>query len=788
MTISCCGPWTRRSVLCCSSRTGGRPRLKRYYFAYSYLVLIVTLPMTFVFTSLKHGGGTIAVGNTLLAVFLVILLSDWRNTIVILLSGFGLATLLYVGTDVDPQMPVDYVQRLPILLAVVLGGSLFKSALERSTAEKVRNAYASLAGSIAHEMRNPLGQLKHSLESMQQALPAPTTRTQTHALSSDAVDQLYRHVAQGQLAVRRGLQVISMTLDEVNAKPLDPSGFVYLSAAEVCGAAVQEYGYESDEQRARVSVQVVQDFVFRGDETAYLFVLFNLIKNALFYLTLYPHALVTVTVDRNTVTVHDSGPGIARDDMGQLFKPFGTMGKTGGTGLGLAYCRRVMRAFGGDISCESVQGEYTVFTMQFPAVADHETEAHRMAVLGRAHSAFNGRRLLIVDDDAALRMTTRHKLQPLGAVIEEAADGQRALELLARARYDLIVLDLNMPVIDGYALAEKIRRGDVPDNRDVCIVAYTSEPTHLAGVKTQKAGMDGLVNKPCAQLPLVQTLYHALMYPVARIRPEAAMLSGRRILLADDNPSNRKAVAAYLKHAGVQVVEAGHGQAVLDQLGTSGVWDAVLMDINMPGMDGLQTTQAIRQSAMACRGVPILALTAQSDAATVAAAQAAGMNDFLTKPVEADVLYAKLREQMGLRAAPPVAPAPAAPISAGAGVSRVLDEDRLRGYQRLGMLDELLGDYLPDIARLVQRLGKGAAAQDLQATMEALHSLVGMAGEAGALALHQEARRTYLWMIEGRRWPQEEGWLARIESLAAAADQALREYGAGQLQKGQNQH
>ena len=133
--------------------------------------------------------------------------------------------------------------------------------------------------------------------------------------------------------------------------------------------------------------------------------------------------------------------------------------------------------------------------------------------------------------------------------------------------------------------------GPVPANREVRIVAYTSEPAHVASVKTQKAGMDGFVSKPCEQVPLVEALHQALDQPLAWAAPgwrDGAML------LADDNPFNRKAVAAYLKHAGVTVVEAAHGQAVLEHLRGPGAWDAVLMDINMPGMDGLDTTRAIR--------------------------------------------------------------------------------------------------------------------------------------------------------------------------------------------------
>jgi CheY-like chemotaxis protein/signal transduction histidine kinase len=757
-------------------------RLKPYYIGFSYVVLLYCLPGFTVLTALQRGGGLPAISNAFIILCFLVLLTDWRNTLVMLLVGTALASLVYYLTSPNPRVPMDLVAQLPAYALIVIGGNLFKFSTEQIDAERKLIATQALAGSIAHEMRNPLGQIRRNLERMQQALPQPTTSSQPQALNVRQVDALYHHLAESELAVSRGLQVIAMTLDEVSAKPLDSGSFSYLSAADVCRKAAQEYGYESDEDRARVSVEVVEDFSFRGDETAYLFVLFNLVKNALYYLPLREDGRVTITVDRQQVKVRDNGPGVPHDMLPRMFEPFRSVGKTGGTGLGLAYCQRVMRAFGGDISCESVLGEYTQFNMRLPPVNAQEAQAHSSAALQKARDTFQGKRLLVVDDDAALRTTTRHKLRVLEAQVDEASNGRRALEMLARHKYDLVVLDLNMPVLDGYALAERIRDGEVPANRDICIVAYTSEPAHLASVKTQKAGMDGFVSKPCAQLPLLQALVHAIDHPAPRTRPEDSVLSGRQVLLADDNPYNRKAMTAYLHQAGVKVVEAAHGQAALELLRSRGGWDAILMDINMPGMTGLEAAQAIRQGNFACRDVPIIALTAHSDDAMVAAAQAAGINAFLTKPVDAFVLYEKLRQLVSPGVAR-VAPAPlAATPGAGLGAAGadLLDLKRLESYRRIGMLEELLSDYFPEAARLIDRLDGAAQRQDLHDGLEALHSLLGMSGEAGAAALHQLVRRVYVPMVEERRWPSHEGWLEQIRALAIRTDEALTAYGREQ--------
>ena len=747
--------------------------IKPYYLPYSYAVLIITLPLTFVFTSLKNGGNPAAVGNTFFAVFLLMLLADWRNMIVMLLTGFGLGAALYAFTDPNPKIPMEYVARLPVLITGIVGGSMFKYALQQATAERVRQAYASLAGSIAHEMRNPLAQVRHSLEHIRHALPMPSARAQQVLVEGRSIEQMYSHVSQGEMAVRRGLQVIAMTLDEVNAKALDPGKLGYLRAADVCLRAVEEFGYETEQQRARVSVEVERDFVFRGDETAFQFVLFNLLKNALYYLPAFPQATVRVLVGDGRIAVRDTGPGIAPEVVAGLFQPFRTSGKAGGTGLGLAYCRRVMLALGGGITCESVPGSYTEFTMTFPPVTAQQLETRRAETLAEARRLFANRRVLVVDDDAAVRSATRQKLLPLYCIVREAADGVEAMQALRESAYDLVMLDLNMPRVDGYEVAEAIRGGRVPANADVCLVAHTSEPPHLARVKTANAGFDGFVSKPGEQLALVQALMGAMEARARnRARPQG-WLAGRRILLADDNAYNRTAVGAYLKHAGASVVEVGSGQEALDRLAGGGSFDAVLLDIHMPVMDGVASARAIRTGALEQSGVPMLAITAHAAPQLMETARAAGIADFITKPVEAALLFEKLARLLGVQT-PQQQPAAPAPVPQPG--SALLDEERLQGYLRIGMLHELVEEYVPQINALVDRLEAAEGRGDLQAALDALHSLVGMSGEAGAQALYRYSRELYVPMLERGHWPAAPGWAARIRELTAKSNQEMRDW------------
>jgi len=201
----------------------------------------------------------------------------------------------------------------------------------------------------------------------------------------------------------------------------------------------------------------------------------------------------------------------------------------------------------------------------------------------------------------------------------------------------------------------------------------------------------------------------------------------------------------------------------------------------MPGMSGMDATRAIRSSEMAWRNIPIIAITAHSDEETIRAAQSAGMNDLLTKPIDLAVLYAKLAQLIGGN--PPLAVAAALPKADAAAEDQegeLLNLARLEGFRRIGMLQELLNDYLPEIARLIARLERSVATEDLEESIDALHSLLGMSGEAGAQALHRLVRRFYVPMIETRAWPADSEWLARIKAAAARAEEALQAYDATQ--------
>ena len=285
-------------------------RLKPYYIAFSYPALIFSLPVFLVFTSLKNGGGAAAVGNTLMVAFFVIL-------------DDGLAQHHRdAGRQVGRQsccMWPWFPTRAPRGLCSAPAHA--RAGRGRRKPFQVCGEQAEAEASAATPRWPDPSPTRCATRSVRSSTTwkkcsgrcrRPPQRNQARTLTVPEVDALYRHLAESELAVKRGLQVIAMTLDEVSEKPMDTAAFSYVSAAEATYKAVQEYGYETDAERARVSVRVVEDFSFRGEETSYLFVLFNLMKNALYYMALCPRAEVTITIERQQVKVRDTGPGIPR--------------------------------------------------------------------------------------------------------------------------------------------------------------------------------------------------------------------------------------------------------------------------------------------------------------------------------------------------------------------------------------------------------------------------------------------------------------------------------------------
>lgn len=410
--------------------------------------------------------------------------------------------------DFSEHSESRYILYLLSMAPLFIGGNQWVAKLKMNYRSKLLRG---LAASIAHEMRNPLAQLHGSLQLMQQQL----------CQIDGAKSVVSYHVNNAQRVIDQALQQIDITLDSIRDKPIDPSRFRSLSAQTVVAEALAEYAYEKVDLAKSISV-AGEDFKLVAEPVMFKYIVFNLLRNALWYSKALPDGKIDITLkaagNKNFIQVRDNGPGIAADVMPQLFDSFYTCGKQGGTGLGLFYCKRAMLAFGGNITCESELGQYTLFTLTFPAVTAQQLKcnAHFESRRGQFLSSngppvgpllLAGKTVLIADDDHLNLVLVKGILHSWDIVCREAGNGQEVLEILSNSHCDLILTDMQMPLMGGLELVQSIRNrerrsGDV----SIPIIAVTAEGDNVIET-AMRLGANGHMTKPITAekvLPILQ--------------------------------------------------------------------------------------------------------------------------------------------------------------------------------------------------------------------------------------------------------------------------------------------
>ncbi len=357
------------------------------------------------------------------------------------------------------------------------------------------------------------------------------------------------------------------------------------------------------------------------------------------------------------LSVRDSGIGIPTSRQEAIFDSFtqadgSTTRRYGGTGLGLTICRQLTQLMGGRIGVESEPGRGSKFWVELPLPKQPTAPAVRAALSPR----LAGLRALIVDDNAVNRRILREQLRSWGCRTEEASGGQEALDALHGAGGDpfgLALLDMMMPEMDGEATAQAIRAD--ARWRSLPLVLLSSAGSRGSREEMRASGFAAALIKPVRQSQLFDVLVTVLAEGKAspKVEKEAAKVEkeaaaaveplGLRILLAEDNSTNQKLALRLLGKWGCRADAVASGQEALDALAQT-PYDAVLMDVQMPEMDGLEATAAIRRrEAGGGRHIPVIAMTANAMQGDRERCLQSGMDDYVSKPIRPQELYGKLR-------------------------------------------------------------------------------------------------------------------------------------------------
>jgi two-component system sensor histidine kinase/response regulator len=406
-----------------------------------------------------------------------------------------------------------------------------------------------------------------------------------------------------------------------------------------------------------------------GDPARLRQVILNLLGNAVKFteagevvLSASLHGPRDQKIIRIRFEVRDTGIGISPESQRKLFQSFSqadssTTRRFGGTGLGLAISKRLVELMGGELGVNSAPGAGSTFWFVIP----FETSSEIVSVPARIENLKN-RRILGVDDNGTNRNILKQQLGNIGMNVTCVSSGAEALqELTLAARqgrtYELAILDLHMPVMNGLMLAREIRRH--PEIRSVPLMMLTSDRDREEAATARELDVKIFLVKPVKQASLIRAVGEVFGAAAAYRRGEVAVdrkKLGGRVLVVEDNPTNQKVILLRLEKLGCDVELANNGLEAVQAAGKA--WfDVILMDCQMPVMDGLEATARIREKGG--RRVPIIALTANAMDGERERCLAAGMDDYLSKPVRTEDLIKKLQQWIGTASADPaVQPAP----------------------------------------------------------------------------------------------------------------------------------
>jgi signal transduction histidine kinase/CheY-like chemotaxis protein/ligand-binding sensor domain-containing protein/HPt (histidine-containing phosphotransfer) domain-containing protein len=670
----------------------------------------------------------------------------------------------------------------PFVSAFQKAHAMQQLGLARANAEAANRAKSDFLANVSHEIRTPMNAILGfaGLGTHLELAPQPL--------------DYFRKIS------RAGQNLLGIINDVLDFSKIE-SGKLELESVpfdvhDVLCQIADLFAWRAAEKGLELVVAASPDVpaYLAGDPLRLSQVLTNLVSNALKF-TAQGYVQLQVELDHDATVaandgchrlrfaVKDSGVGLSDEHQARLFQAFeqadaSTTRIYGGTGLGLAISQQLVNKMGGQIEVDSKAGEGSTFSFTVALREHHTLPGHPQRQIP---DEARGKTILVVDDSAPTREVLLLQLRSFGFDASAVGSGAAALMALEHKAHDLVLMDWNMPVMDGIETTRQIKSHPGLKVIPTVIMVTAFDRDHIKAAAEQ-VGVDVFLVKPVNPVQLVASVLSVLGFAPRTPSPGSVQVSdpatgsiqGIQVLVVDDNTINQQVAGDILLRAGVRVDFADNGVDAVRMV-DQGNYDAVLMDIQMPVMDGYQTTAMIREKTQHAE-LPIIAMTAHAITGYREHCMSLGMNDYVSKPIEPEVLYDVLAKWTGRSQRPFELAQPArAPVAAPApGIDREAALVRLGGNVEL--FNRLLAIFAEDFGSSEQQVRASLQEGSTDNAALLVHRVRGAAGNLSATALFRSSGVLEQKLMAG----QSDGIDALVDTFGSDLAQVLGEVRAAE--------